>query len=344
MAEKVRVGVIGVGRIGKIHIENLCYGVPNAEVAAVADINVNEAKRWAGKFGITNVANDPMAIITDENIDAVLICSPTDLHAQQIIAAADAGKHIFCEKPIANDIVKTKKALAAVRKAKVKLQLGFNRRFDPNFQKIHTLVREGALGEVHSIKITSRDPAPPPISYVKASGGIFMDMTIHDFDMARYLAGSEVTEVYAVGSVLIEPAIAEVGDYDSAVVVLKFANQAVCVIDNSRKAVYGYDQRVEVFGQKGSATAYNKKPTDVEISTEQGVYTDKPLYFFLERYMDSFRMELCDFITAVTSNEEPPVTGEDGLHALYIAKAAAMSAGENRPVSIEEIEQSALTP
>ena len=337
MDKVVRVGVIGAGRIGKIHIENLCHRVPRVEVTAIADIAVGQTREWAKQFGIESVMADPMQVIADESIDAVLICSPTDLHAEQIIAAAKAGKDIFCEKPIANDIGKTRAALRAVEEAGVKLQLGFNRRFDPNFKKVRELVQGGDVGDLHIVKITSRDPAPPPISYVKVSGGIFMDMTIHDFDMARYLTGSEVTEVFASGEVLIDPEIGKAGDYDSAVIVLKFANKVTCVIDNSRQAAYGYDQRVEVFGSEGSAVAYNKKPTDVEVSTEHAVCTDKPLYFFLERYMESFAQELKDFVSALASDRKPPVTGEDGLQSLYIAMAATKSARENRPVPITEV-------
>jgi len=337
MGKAIKVGVIGAGRIGKIHIENLCYRVPNVQVAAIADVAVDETCKWAKQFGIANVVADPMAVISDRSIDAVLICSPTDTHADLIIAAARAGKDIFCEKPIANDLGKTTAALAAVKETGVKLQVGFNRRFDPNFKRIKELIQGGELGDLHIVKITSRDPAPPPIEYVEVSGGIFMDMTIHDFDMARYLTGSEVTEVYASGSVLIDPEIGKAGDWDSAVVVLKFANKATCVIDNSRQAAYGYDQRVEAFGSRGSAIAYNNKPTNVEVSTEKAVCTDKPLYFFLERYMDSFAQELKDFVEALESGSPMPVTGEDGLQSLYVAIAATKSAKENRPVKITEV-------
>jgi myo-inositol 2-dehydrogenase/D-chiro-inositol 1-dehydrogenase len=232
---------------------------------------------------------------------------------------------------------KTKVALKAVEEAGVKLQLGFNRRFDRNFRRIRELIQTGQLGDVHIVKITSRDPGPPPIEYVKVSGGIFMDMTIHDFDMARYLTGSEVEEVYAKGAVLVDPEIGKAGDFDTAVITLKFANGAIGVIDNSRKAVYGYDQRVEAFGSKGGAQAFNEKPTNVEVSTADGVCTDKPLYFFLERYMGSFAQELQDFVTAVTEDKEPPVTGIDGLEALYIAIAATESAKTGKPVKISEV-------
>ncbi|MCK9524923.1 MAG: inositol 2-dehydrogenase, partial [Limnochordia bacterium] len=279
----------------------------------------------------------PQIVISDPQVDAVLICSPTDTHADLIMACAKAGKDIFCEKPIANDIGKTREALDAVERAGVKLQVGFNRRFDPNFKRVRQLVQTQEVGEPHIIKITSRDPEPPPAEYSKSSGGIFMDMTIHDFDMARYLSGSEVTEVYAAGTVLIDPAIGEAGDFDTAVILLKFANGATGVIDNSRKAVYGYDQRAEVFGSKGSAAASNKTPTTVEVSTGEGVFSDKPLFFFLERYMESFAQELRDFVEALQTGTEPPVTGNDGLQSLLIALAATKSAHENRPVKIAEI-------
>ena len=334
MSRKLKVGVIGAGRIGRIHVENLCYNVPDAQVVRIADVAVEETRDWAARYGITDITSDPHQIISDPAIDAVLICSPTDTHAELIRAAAKAGKDIFCEKPIANDLAKTREALAVVKESGVKLQLGFNRRFDKNFKRVRQLVHEGKLGEVHIVKITSRDPAPPPIDYVKVSGGIFMDMTIHDFDMARYLTGSEVVEVYASGAVLVDQEIGKVGDFDTAVITLKFANGAICVIDNSRQAVYGYDQRIEVFGSQGSAAAFNEKPTNVEVSTSEGVTTDKPLYFFLERYMDSFAQELKDFTAVVLEDKEPPVTGTDGLEALVIAMAATESVKTGKPVKL----------
>ncbi|NMB45385.1 MAG: inositol 2-dehydrogenase [Firmicutes bacterium] len=334
---KVRIGVIGAGRIGKIHIENLVYRVPDALVVAVADIDVENTQQWAAQYGIEKVVAEPKELINDATIDAVVICSPTSTHAEYVIEAARAGKQIFCEKPIAQKLDATKQALAAVDKAGAKLQIGFNRRFDRNFKHIRQLVESGEIGEPHIVNITSRDPAPPPLEYVKVSGGIFMDMTIHDFDMARYLTGSDVIEVYAVGNVLIDPQIKEAGDFDTAVTLLKFANGAVCTIDNSRQAVYGYDQRVEVFGSKGAAAAQNEAPTRVTVSNKDGVISDKPLYFFLERYMDSFAEEMNDFVTCVKANTVPPVTGEDGLQSLLIAMAAAKSAVENRPVKLSEI-------
>jgi len=224
-----------------------------------------------------------------------------------------------------------------VKKANVKLQVGFNRRFDHNFKRVRELVESGAVGAPQIVKITSRDPAPPPASYVAVSGGIFLDMMIHDFDMARYQAGSDVVEVYATGAVLVDKAIGEAGDVDTALVSLRFANGALGVIDNSRKAVYGYDQRVEVFGSKGSASAENDTPSTVRLSTESGVVGDKPLYFFLERYKEAFISEMRAFLEAVAEGKPCPVTGEDGLQDLLVGLAATKSLAEGRPVKISEI-------
>ena len=231
-------------------------------------------------------------MIGDKEIEAVLICSSTATHADFVVKAAQAGKHAFCEKPVDLTVAKVRAALDAVKKANVKLQVGFNRRFDHNFRRVRELVESGAVGTPQIIKITSRDPAPPPATYVAVSGGIFLDMMIHDFDMARYQAGSDVVEVYASGAVLVDEAIGKAGDVDTALVSLRFANGALGVIDNSRKAVYGYDQRVEVFGSKGSAVAENDAPSSVRLSNESGVIGDKPLYFFLERYKEAFITEM----------------------------------------------------
>ncbi|MDR3147317.1 MAG: inositol 2-dehydrogenase, partial [Treponema sp.] len=252
-------------------------------------------------------------------------------------AAARAGKHIFCEKPIDLTVGKVRAALDAVKQAGVKLQVGFNRRFDHNFARIREYARAGDLGEVQVVKITSRDPAPPSIAYVKVSGGIFMDMMIHDFDMARFQAGSEITEVYAAGAVLVDPEIGKAGDVDTAVVTLQFANGAIGVIDNSRKAAYGYDQRVEVFGSKGSAQAENDKPNTVRLLTEHHEASEKPLYFFLERYKQAFVDEMAAFADSVLNDKPVAVTGEDGLANMYAALAARRSLAEKRPVTIEEI-------
>lgn len=335
----MKIGLIGAGRIGKLHGELITYHVPEAEIKAVADIHINQAEQWAEKLKLSKskLTTDHTAILKDSEIEAVLICSSTDTHSQFIIEAAEAGKHIFCEKPIDFDINRIKAALKAVKAAGVKLQIGFNRRFDHNFRKVRELVEAGKIGDVHMVKITSRDPAPPPIAYVKVSGGIFLDMSIHDFDMARYLSASEVEEVYAQGAVLIDPAIGDAGDLDTAVITLKFKNNAMGVIDNSRQAVYGYDQRVEVFGSKGCVEVQNDVPNSSKLSTSDGVISEKPLYFFLERYQMSYVEELKAFVDAVINDKEPQVTGNDGLQPVLIGLAALKSLREKRAVKIEEV-------
>ncbi|MCY6371378.1 inositol 2-dehydrogenase [Clostridium ganghwense] len=337
MDKKIIVGVIGTGRIGKLHTENIVNNFRNVEVKAVSDIYADKVKDWAHSLGIENVYEDYKQILNDPEINTVLICSSTNTHAQITIEAANAGKNIFCEKPIDYNVEKINEALEAVKKAGVKLQVGFNRRFDHNFKKVCDLVKEGKIGDPHIIKVTSRDPEAPPIEYVKVSGGMLLDMTIHDFDMVRYLSGSEVEEVYTNAAVLVDPKIGEAGDIDTAIITLKFKNGAIGVIDNSRRAAYGYDQRVEVFGSKGGITVSNDSDSSAVLSTEEGVFSEKPKYFFLERYKDSFISEMRDFFDAVENNTEPPVTGIDGLKPVLIGLAATKSYKEGRPIKIEEI-------
>lgn len=334
----LRFGVIGGGRIGKIHAENLATRIPGVRVAAIADVNLQAAQELAARLHIPIATDDYRVILSDSSIDAVAICSSTDTHAQIIIEAAQAGKHIFCEKPIAYDLAKIDAALEAVEKAGVKLQIGFNRRFDPNFRRVRAMVAEGKVGTPHIIRITSRDPAPPPLAYIKGSGGMFFDMTIHDFDMARYLSGSEVVEVYTAAGVMVDPGIGEAGDVDTAVIVLRFANGAIGTIDNSRKAVYGYDQRVEVFGSEGMVQAQNNTPDNDIYFNAEGVQSAKPLYFFLERYTESFIAEQRDFVQSIRDDTTPPVIGRDGRIPVVIGMAAKKSYLENRPVKLSEIE------
>ena len=334
----IRVGVIGAGRIGKIHAENLATRVPGAVVAAIADIDLKAAKELADRLHVENVYSDFNQIINDQSIDAVAICSSTDTHADLIIAAAKSGKHIFCEKPVDHSLEKIDLAIDAVNKAGVQCQIGFNRRFDANFKKLQELVKDGKIGDLHILRVTSRDPAPPPAEYVSKSGGMFLDMTIHDFDMARYLSGSEVVEVYAAGGVMVDPAIGEAGDIDTAIITLKFANGAIGTIDNSRKAVYGYDQRAEVFGSGGMAATTNNTANTSVYSNAEGVTSEKPLYFFLERYMDSFIAEMRDFIAAIRDGVPTPVTILDGRKPVVIAMAAKKSLDEHRPVKLSEVE------
>jgi myo-inositol 2-dehydrogenase/D-chiro-inositol 1-dehydrogenase len=333
----VNIGVIGAGRIGRLHADNLVARVPNARVLAIADVVESAAQETATRLNIPIATNDYHEILSNPDIRAVAICSATDTHAQIIIEAAQAGKHIFCEKPIDFDLNRIDAALAAVEKAGVTLQVGFNRRFDPNFSQVRNVIKSGGIGEPHVLRITSRDPGPPPISYIKVSGGIFLDMTIHDFDMARFLIDSPVTEVFAAGGVLVDSAIGEAGDIDTAVVTLRFENGTIGIIDNSRKAVYGYDQRVEVFGSKGAVTTENNTPHRTVISDAGGVHSPLPLHFFLERYNESYIIEMQAFIKAIENDEMPSVTGIDGRIPVVMGLAATKSYHENRPVKISEI-------
>jgi myo-inositol 2-dehydrogenase/D-chiro-inositol 1-dehydrogenase len=295
------------------------------------------AQKCATAFDIPTVTQDHRVITQNPDIEAVVICSSTDTHSQMIEEAAVAGKHIFCEKPIDFDLARIDRALAAVDEAGVKLQIGFNRRFDPNFRRVRELVADGKIGEPHILRITSRDPAPPPIEYVKVSGGIFLDMTIHDFDMARYLIGSEVEEVYVAAGVMVDPEIGKAGDVDTAVITLRFENGVIGTIDNSRQAVYGYDQRVEVFGSGGMVAVSNKTPDSAVVSDGQSVYGPLPLYFFIERYVDSYIAEMRAFLECVQQDETPPVTGIDGRIPVVMGYAARKSYEENRPVRLGEI-------
>ncbi|MBZ2175884.1 inositol 2-dehydrogenase [Schnuerera sp. xch1] len=334
MDRKLKVGIIGAGRIGRVHTLSLKNFVPEVEIKAVSDICFDAAQKLAEQNRIPYAYKDYKKILLDPEIDAVLVCSSTDTHAQISIEAAEAGKHIFCEKPIDLNVDKVKSVLEAVNKANVKLQVGFNRRFDHDFKKIKELIDSGELGELHIVKITSRDPEPPSPEYVKVSGGMFLDMSIHDFDMARYLTDGEVKEIYVAADCRIDPAIGEVGDVDTAVITLRMEDGTICVIDNSRQAVYGYDQRIEVFGSKGQAEVQNDTPSTASWSTAEGVFKEKPKYFFLERYMDSFADEMKSFVDVVINDKEPPVTGVDGLVTIEIGLAAKKSHEEGRPIKL----------
>ena len=323
--EKVNIGVIGVGRIGRLHARNLKYQVPGAKVLAVADIFEKSAKEIASQLEIPIAEKDYRILLENNDINAVVICSSTDTHAKIISEAAQAGKHIFCEKPIALDMDKIDQAIDAVKKAGIKLQVGFNRRFDPSFKKAKELVAKGTIGTPHLVRITSRDPEPPPISYIKVSGGIFLDMMIHDFDMARYLLNQEVVELMAAGSCLVDPAIGEAGDIDTAIVTLKYKNGAWGTIDNSRKAVYGYDQRIEIFGSEGCITVGNPRPTEVIVNSAKDIISDKPLYFFIERYQEAYLAEMEEFIKCIQEDIEPPVGGLDGKISVQMGYAAKES-------------------
>ncbi len=335
----INIGVIGAGRIGRLHAANLVGRIPEANVLAVADVRLEAAEQCAAELGIGEAVQDHRAIIENKEIEAVVVCSSTNTHSQMIEEAARAGKHIFCEKPIDFDLGRIDRALGAVEKAAVKLQIGFNRRFDPNFSRIREVIQQGKIGDLHLLRITSRDPEPPPLEYVKVSGGIFLDMTIHDFDMARYLTGSEVVEVYTAAGVMVDPAIGEAGDVDTAVITLKFENGVLGTIDNSRKAAYGYDQRVEAFGSAGMVDVSNNRPTTAKLSTSKAVQEDLPLFFFIERYTESYILELKEFIRCIIEDGDPPVKGVDGRVPVVMGKAAKLSFDENRPVRLTEIER-----
>jgi myo-inositol 2-dehydrogenase / D-chiro-inositol 1-dehydrogenase len=336
--DTVKVGLIGAGRIGQAHAATLAYRAPGARLVAVADVVEQAARRCAEQFGIATATADYHEILADREITAVLICSGTDTHAQIIEEAARAGKHIFCEKPIALALASIDRALAAVEEAGVKLCIGFNRRFDANFQRIYRALRDGEIGRPEMLHITSRDPGPPPISYIKISGGIFLDMMIHDFDLARFLIGSEVEEVSAVGAVMVDPAIGEAGDLDTAIVVLRFANGVIGTIENSRRAAYGYDQRAEVLGSAGAVRVENNFPNTAIISDGTSVRRDLPLNFFMERYADAYASEMIAFIDAVARDGPVAVTGQDGRAPVVMALAARRSYDEHRPVLVSEIE------
>jgi myo-inositol 2-dehydrogenase/D-chiro-inositol 1-dehydrogenase len=288
-------------------------------------------------YGFGRVADDNHQLLTSSDIDAVLICSSTNTHSELIIKSAQAGKHIFCEKPIDYDLARIDAALEAVKRAGVKLQLGFNRRFDANFARVRKAIADGEIGKPRLLHIVSRDPQPPPIAYLKVSGGMFFDMTIHDFDMARFLMGDEVEEVYAAAGVMVDPEIGRAGDVDTAIITLRFANGAIGIIDNCREAVYGYDQRVEVLGSRGSVNTGNCYPNQAIISTANEVRRDLPLNFFMERYAESFAVELQSFIAAIVQDKPTLVNGEDGKIPVMMGMAALRSHREGRPVMVSAV-------
>lgn len=337
--KKLNMGIIGAGRIGKVHAASLAFRLPQVALLTIADVKHSAAQEVAARCGIPHATENIDEVLENPRIDAVLICSPTDTHADLAMRAARAGKHIFCEKPIDHSLTKIDQALLAVEKAGVKFQVGFNRRFDPNFARVRKAVTSGEIGEPHLMHIISRDPAPPPISYIKISGGIFLDMTIHDFDMARFLIGDEVESIYTAAGVRVDPEIGKAGDLDTALIVLQFKNGVIGTIDNSRKAVYGYDQRVEILGSDGEISTGNCYPNQAVISTAAAVQRDLPLNFFMDRYTESFVNEMQAFVNAILENKPTPVGGIDGRIAVVMGLAARKSYDERRPVRLEEVSQ-----
>ena len=327
----LRLGVLGAGRIGKIHGRNAAAH-PRARLVAVYDPIEAAAKELAAETGAEVRGLD--AIVEGADVDAVMICTPTDTHADLIERAITAGKAVFCEKPVDLSTARVRQCLERIAPANRPLMIAFNRRFDPSFANVAARVRAGEIGEVEIVTVISKDPAPPPVSYIERSGGLFRDMTIHDFDMARFLLGEEPVEVFAHASNLVDPAIGAAGDVDTAVITMKTATGKVAQIVNSRRAAYGYDQRIEVHGSKGMLRAANHTQTSVELGTAAGFSTDPALPFFLERYEAAYRLELDAFIRAVETGTAPSPSGEDGLKAIMIADAVLESATTGKPVRV----------
>ena len=334
---KIRTLIIGLGRIGKIHLGNL-QAIDEVEIVGICD-PTDEAKVFSNKAGLTFYQKDFTDVAGEVQADAIVICSPTDTHANYVSIAAKKGIDVFCEKPLDLSLEKVKQVLKTVNESKIKLMLGFNRRFDSEFQSVKEKIVNGHIGDIHTIKITSRDPSPPPINYIKSSGGMFLDMTIHDFDMIRYLTNKEIVEVYAKGNALVNPEIAKAGDIDTAIINLTFEDGSMAVIDNCRKAVYGYDQRVEVFGSKGMVQSKNKFDKYTLTYSENGVTSALPQHFFLERYADAYKKEINHFIGCIRHKKTPEVSGFDGLMSLVLGLCAKESLNCNKPVLVSEIDK-----
>ena len=327
----LEIAQFGAGRIGQIHASNIAAS-KNARLRYVVDVNAEAAKKLAARHG-AKVATEAEAF-ADREVGAVLIASSTDTHARLAIAAARAGKPIFCEKPIDLNLKKVDECLAEVTRAGVPMFVGFNRRFDPGFSALKKRLDQGEIGSVEQVVITSRDPGPPPLAYVKVSGGMFRDMTIHDFDMARWLLGEEPVEVFAWGESLVDRKIAAAGDIDSAMLILRTASDRMCHINNSRRAAYGYDQRIEVFGARGLLRAENRGETTLEHFGPKGTLSDRPLDFFLERYAEAYRSELSAFLHSLEKKAAMPVGARDGRQALVLAEAALKSLKTGKPARV----------
>ncbi|RBW55391.1 inositol 2-dehydrogenase [Ruegeria sp. A3M17] len=330
----LKIGLLGAGRIGRVHAEAISAH-PQTELTAISDAVNDAAVGLAAEYGARVQSSDE--IIGDSTIDAVLIATPTDTHSDLIEAATQAGKAVLCEKPVDLDLERAKICQKAAGATGQPVMLGFNRRFDPNFQALKAAYDGGEVGKAELLSITSFDPAPPPVSYVKVSGGLFRDMMIHDFDMANYLMGQMPVTISAVGTSVVDPEIGQAGDVDTAVVTMTYLDGSLAVIKNSRRAAYGYDQRVELLGSKGLLQAHNVLENSVVKSTADGVTGAKPTYFFLERYMAAYRAEWDAFTRAIQSGSDVPVTLEDGVAALAMAEAATRSAKSGRPLAMEEV-------
>ena len=334
--KSIGIGVLGCGRIGVMHAELIAQRIEGVHLAGVYDVINESAQKVATKFGCQHFS-DPEALMSSADVNAIAICTSTDTHVEVLIMASKHRKPVFCEKPISLSLTETDRALKAISDSKTPLMLGFNRRYDPTHRSVRDNVANGVVGDVHIARITSRDPAPPPVAYAKVSGGIFIDMTIHDFDMARYVVGSEIVSVYATGAVRIVPEFAEIGDLDTVAIMLQHANGAITMIDNSRQAVYGYDQRVEVFGSKGLVGSDNPLMTSTISRNENGTQLAKMPYFFLDRYIPSYIAEWNEFVEVANGKIQPVVTGADGRASLVAGLAAWKSVREGRVVKTSEI-------
>jgi myo-inositol 2-dehydrogenase / D-chiro-inositol 1-dehydrogenase len=334
MGGRIRVGLIGAGRIGRRHAQTLAGLIPQAELALIADASSDAAREVAESLRIENWTTDPYAVFGDETIKAIVISSSTDTHSPFIIAAARAGKDVFCEKPIALDLESTDAALDAVENSGVRLQIGFQRRFDKGFRRAKQMIEEGAIGKVEAIRDTMRDPSPAPRDYIATCGGLYRDMVIHNFDNVRWLAGSEVDEMFAMGAVLVDPMFEEFSDIDTSVVSLRFESGALGTIDNSRRAGFGYDVRTEVFGSEGAIFIGYSRDTPILHLTQDGVKSDH-VHWFLERFDQAYIDELKDFVQAIVDNRPPAVNGADGRAAMALAYAAEASRREQRPFKVE---------
>ena len=335
----VRVGIIGTGRIGKVHIRALNSMLDHARIVAVADPYLDEkaVRDLVVSPEPVKFTKNVDEIFTDPSVDAVFICTPTDTHVEYSLKAIAAGKHVFCEKPVDRTLEEIRKVMTALEGKNLKYMVGFNRRYDHNFAAARKATKDGKIGKVECVRVTSRDPGLPSMDYLKGSGGMFLDMTIHDFDMVRYQAGSDIDEIFVESAVLVDPAVGEIGDIDSAAIVLKMKNGSLAVIENSRRACYGYDQRCEVFGSDGLITVTNDAPSNATISRADGVHAEKPYYFFLERYEQAYHDEVAEFIKAVENDTEVPAGIYDGLMGVAAAVAANLSMKEHRPVKMSEI-------
>ena len=334
----MNLGLVGAGRIGIVHARTIAARIPGAQIVRVADPRGEAAATLARELRIPNTGSDAQTVFEDPGVDAVLICSSTDAHPEQVVAAARAGKHVFCEKPVDLDLCRMDEVLRTVRDAGIKLQVGFNRRFDPDFAQMRKIIDAGGVGVPEILRITSRDPSPPPAEYVAVSGGMFLDMTIHDLDMARFLMGDEVTDVHVKASVLVDPAIGAAGDVDTAVLSLSFKEGAVGAIDNSRRAAYGYDQRAEVFGSTGMVSNRNHGVHAVTSADSSGFHAPLPHDFFMTRYLASYEAEIRAFVDAVAGDTVPVVDGEDARQALVLGLAAKQSHATGQSVRPDSID------